>query len=96
MIMQIFLTALCAFSGHLYLAILHLPLMLTHIKMLMTKEYKFHCMTHKDYEIGGRKKKNEALLKWKSIFHVAMTFIMLGQFIWNLYFAASYHISKLL
>ena len=76
--MQIFLTVLSAFSGHMYLAILHLPLMLIHIKMLSTKEYKFHCMTHKDDEVGGRKSKNEKLLKWKSIFHVTMTFVMLG------------------
>ena len=68
--------------------------MLIHIKMLSTKEYKFHCMTHKDYETGGLKKKNEVLLKWKSIFHVSMTFLMLGQFVWNLYFAAFYHLSK--
>ena len=65
-----------------------------HVKILGTGEYNFHCITHKEYNQGGRKEKNEKFLKYKTIFYVMMTLAILGYFLSNAYSAVSYNVHK--
>ena len=92
MYMQIFLTFLFFFSQHWMLFLASIPLFCLHLKMLVTKEYKFHCITYKEYKQGGRKEKNERFLKWKTVFHAIMTLVLFAMFILNFTNLVSYKI----
>ena len=73
---------------------MHAPLFLYHVKLLGSGEYNFHCITHKEYNQGGRKEKNEKFLKYKTIFYVLMTLSILGYFLSNAFSAVSYNVHK--
>jgi hypothetical protein len=44
-----FFTVVCILTGHWLFALVNLPMLAVNMKLLATKHYKFHFITHKEY-----------------------------------------------
>ena len=84
-------TVFCFLSGHWLLAVLNVPLLLFNMRLFSLKQHKFHFFTHKEYAQGGRKRKNEIICKYKTIFYILLVLCTTTKFLFNASNLMQYH-----